>query len=105
MRRLTLVLALVCLPALLSAQEPAPAAKPAAEITEAQKLKADVLKLQVENAQLRKHIADLELQLLGSAARALEADFLKTVGAPEGSTWDWQQMRVKTPPAPTPPPQ
>lgn len=103
MRRLTLVLALVCLPALLSAQEPA-AAKPA-EITEAQKLKADVLKLQVENAQLRKHIADLELQLLGSAARALEADFLKTVGAPEGSTWDWQQMRVKTPPAPTPPPQ
>jgi hypothetical protein len=82
----------------------APDQKPpvdAPKLSEAQLLKGEVYRLTVENRALRTRLAEAELRALGAPGAALEAEFLATLKAPAGSTWDWSRM-VPVPPPPQP---
>jgi hypothetical protein len=88
------------------AQQPAaPPATPAAApaLSEAQRLKAPLLSAQMEAAENAIALGQARLALLKRAAQDLEAEYLATVKAPPGSTWDWVRMVPVMPPAPPKP--
>lgn len=79
---------------------PPPAAAPA--LSEAQRLKAPLLAAQMEAVETSIALGQAKLELLKRAARDLEAEYLATVKAPPGATWDWTRM-VPVPAAEKPP--
>ena len=91
------VLVLLAVPVL--AQAPPEASKPA--LSEVQTLKAQVFALKAEVAQLRATLADREARLargaLSKEQADLAAEFLATVKAPAGWTWDWASMTAVPP--------
>jgi hypothetical protein len=105
MKRLILIVVLA-VTAPIAAQTPkadTPAAQPTAKptLTEAQRLKGEVLKLQIQVERLREQLAQANQRALATTAPALEADFLATLQAPKGATWDWAAMAPVLPPTPT----
>ena len=81
------------------AQTPAESSKPV--LSEVQTLKAQVFALKVEVAQLRATLADREMKLasveLSKEQAALASEFLASVKAPAGWTWDWATMKPVEP--------
>ncbi len=67
------------------------------ELTELQKAKAELIKLQIQIASKDQQLAQCRIQSLETPARALEVEFLKQVGAEPGAQWDWSTMTAKKP--------
>lgn len=77
-------------------------AKPA--LSELLKLKADNFLLRATNLNLQRQSLEKQLQdataALDKDRVTLEADILKELKAPAGSTWDWPTMTIKPPEKP-----
>jgi hypothetical protein len=67
------------------------------ELTEVQRLKGAVVRLQMENEALRAQLATANLRALQAPAQSLEAEYLATMKAPPGSVWDWSTMTATRP--------
>lgn len=67
------------------------------KLTEVQRLKGAVLRLQIENESLRAQLASANLRAMQGPAQALEAEYLATTKAPPGSSWDWATMTPTRP--------
>lgn len=68
-------------------------------LSEAQRLKAPLLAAQMEALETHISLDQAKLQILKRAAQDLEREYLDTVKAPAGSTWDWARMVPVPPPA------
>lgn len=101
-RRLTLVTALIAaLAPAARAQEAKPAAAPAPPtLSEAQLLKAATARAQLDAEQTKIKLAQANIRLLERTFMDLEAEFLATLKAPPGATWDWGRMVAVPPPSP-----
>lgn len=91
--------------ALIAQGEQAPAKNAEAPaLTETQKLRAEVMRLTIELAVSRRDLATCQVQTLALPASTLEAEFLKTLQAQPGQSFDWSTLALKAAPAAPAPP-
>lgn len=67
------------------------------ELTEVQKLKGEILKLQIQVTAKDQQLAQCRMQILEGPARAMELEYLKQVGAEPNDQWDWATMTARKP--------